>query len=101
MLKSIEMFEVHVEVKNILQNVYIIIVEHVGITTAVGSIFDKTLETIPTNTTKLLHIKKTNFVSPSPQLNFVNNAETASGNITYHDTCSTLSWGSGGLRRAT
>jgi hypothetical protein len=44
-------------------------------------ILDKTLETIPANITKLLNIDKTNFVSPSPQFNVVNNAETSFGNI--------------------
>ena len=45
------------------------------------TILDKTLETIPANITKLLNIDKTNFVSPSPQFNVVNNAETTFGNI--------------------
>jgi hypothetical protein len=42
----------------------------------VATILDKTLETIPANIAKLLNIDKTNFVSPSPQFNVVNNAET-------------------------
>jgi hypothetical protein len=45
------------------------------------TILDKTLETIPANITKLLNIDKTNFVSPAPQFNVVNNAETTFGNI--------------------
>jgi hypothetical protein len=45
---------------------------------------DKTLETIPVNITKLLSIDKTIFVSPSPQFNVVNNAETIFGNIPWH-----------------
>jgi hypothetical protein len=65
------------------------------------TILDKTLETIPANITKLLNIDKTNFVSPSLQFNVMNNAETTFGNRLYHDTSSTLNWGSGGLRMAT
>ena len=34
--------------------------------------------------TKLLNIDKTNVVSPSPQINVVNNAETTFGNIPRH-----------------
>jgi hypothetical protein len=48
------------------------------------TILDKTLVTIPANITKLLNIDKTNFVSPSPQFNVVNNAETTFGNISWH-----------------
>jgi hypothetical protein len=48
------------------------------------TILDKTLEIIPANVTKLLNIGKTNFVSPSPQFNVVNNAETTFGNIPWH-----------------
>jgi hypothetical protein len=61
---------------------------------------DKTLETIPANITKLLNIHKTNFVSPSPQFDVVNNTETTFG-IIYLNISSTLSWRSGGLRMAT
>jgi hypothetical protein len=48
------------------------------------AILDKTLQTIQANITKLLNIDKTNFVSPSPQFNVVNNAETTFGNIPWH-----------------
>ena len=34
------------------------------------TILDKTLETIPANNTKLLNIEKTNFVSPSPPVQY-------------------------------
>jgi hypothetical protein len=40
---------------------------------------NKTLETFPDNTTKLLNITKTNFVPPS--FNVVENAETTFGKI--------------------
>jgi hypothetical protein len=36
-----------------------------------------------------------------PQFNVVNNAEIIQLLVIYHDTSSTLSWGSGGLRRVT
>jgi hypothetical protein len=36
-----------------------------------------------------------------PQFNVVNNAEIKQLLVIYHDTSSTLSWGSGGLRRVT
>jgi hypothetical protein len=70
------------------------------------TILDKTLETIPANITKLLNIDKTNFVSP---YNFVVPLPSRSMLWTtpkqllviYHDTSSTLSWGSGGLSMAT
>jgi hypothetical protein len=47
----------------------------------VATILDKTLETIPAYITKLLNVDKTNFFSPSPKFNVVNNAETTFGNI--------------------
>jgi hypothetical protein len=31
-----------------------------------------------------MHIDKTNFVTPLPQFNIVNNAETAFGNLPWH-----------------
>jgi hypothetical protein len=50
-----------------------------------------TLETIPANIAKLMHIDETNFITP--QLNVVNNAETTFAVLVIHlDTHSTLSW---------
>ena len=48
------------------------------------TILYKTIETIRANITKLLNIDKTNFVSPLPQFNVVNNSETSFGNIPWH-----------------
>ena len=60
----------------------------------------KTLETIPANITKLLNIDKTNFVSPSPPSSMLWTTPKQLL-VIYHDTSSTLSCGSGGLRMAT
>ena len=64
------------------------------------TILDKTLETSPANITKLLNIDKTNFVSPSPPSSMLWTTPKQLL-VIYHDTSSTLSWGSGGLRMAT
>ena len=48
------------------------------------TILDKTLETVPVNIAKLMHIDKTNFVSPSPPVRVVNNAETTFSNLPWH-----------------
>jgi hypothetical protein len=50
----------------------------------IPTILDKTLKTIQANITKSLSIDKTNFVSPSPQFNVVNNAETTFGYIPWY-----------------
>jgi hypothetical protein len=69
---------------------------------SVATILDKTLEAIPGNITKLFNIDKTNFVSPSP-LPPSSMLRTTPKQllVIYHDTSSTLSWGSGGLRMVT